>query len=210
MKWMISSRFLLRKGWYFPSLFVLLALWVLSLGPGLYDPSPYAHYRIYFPPNTEKSLSAADAMEQTDSLKQMVLYSVEMVRKHNWNFQLFSSVCHSKPERSVFLNGIQMPVNSRCSGIFSGLLYAILLIPLVGHRFYRKKWVLSLLAFTFLFQFIDVGGNVMGWWTNSVASRILLGFPLGMFMILALTDLFIQPRMEEDNHTTKLNSYDKY
>ena len=104
MKWMVSSRFLLRKGWYFPSVFVFLTLWILSLGPGLYDPSPYAPYRIYFPSITEESLRETDALEQ-DSLKQMVLFSVEMVRKHNWNYQLFSSVCHSKPERSVFLNG---------------------------------------------------------------------------------------------------------
>lgn len=213
---MIRSRFSLRVGWYLPSLAVLGMIWGLSLGPGLYDASPYAPYRLYFPPaqadmTSEFTISqppaitvhppadtgmvsTPQALTEADSLKLMAMYSVERTRVYSWNYQLFSALCHSKPERSIYLNGIQMPVNARCTGIFSGLWFSILLVPFVGHRFYRKKWVLSLLALMVIFQMLDVVGNSLGWWVNTVASRWLLGFPLGLFMILALTDLFVHPR----------------
>lgn len=210
---MISSRFSLQFGWYLSSLVILTAIWVLSLGPGLYESSPFAPYRIYFPPASTDLSALMDQIPasheesegsdlngplplqtEADSLKQMAIYSVEMTRKYSWNYQLFTAICHSRPERSIFLNGIQMPVNSRCSGIFSGLFFGILLIPLVGHRFYRKKWVVSLLSLMVILQIVDVTGNSLGWWVNSVASRLLLGFPLGLFLILAITDLFVQPR----------------
>ncbi len=188
---MMSSRFSLRFGWYVPLLLILSVLWVLSLGPGLVDPSPYAPYRIYFPP------ASHEITAETDSLKQMAIFSVEQTRRYNWNYQLFSALCHSKPERSIFLNGVQMPVNSRCSGIFSGLLVGIVLIPLFGHRFYRKKWVVSLLGLMVIFQIIDVIGNSLEWWMNSTASRWVIGFPLGLFIIVTLTDLFVCLRSKD-------------
>lgn len=112
----------------------------------------------------------------------------------HWNYVLFSSVCHAKPERSYFLRGRQMAVNSRCTGFFTGLWGGLLLLPLLWHRIYGKKWVLFALLGCVLVQAVDVAGNVTGAWVNTLGSRFLLGLPLGLFLAMALADAFTARR----------------
>jgi uncharacterized membrane protein len=47
--------------------------------------------------------------------------------------------CHQRPDRSFFLNGYQMPVCARCTGVIIGYLLAIPLFFL-----YSFSWVITL------------------------------------------------------------------
>lgn len=48
-----------------------------------------------------------------------------MIAFESWYEQIFSlcgHVCHQQPERSFFLNGLQLPLCARCTGIYAGLI----------------------------------------------------------------------------------------
>ena len=115
----------------------------------------------------------------------------------HWNYVLFSSVCHARPERSYFLQGRQMAVNSRCTGFFTGLWVGLLVLPLLWHRIYGKKWVLFALVGCVFLQAGDVAGNVTGLWANTLGSRFWLGLPLGLFLAMSLSDAFAARRTDK-------------
>ena len=108
----------------------------------------------------------------------------------HWTEQLFSGVCHQIPNRTFTFMGEFMAVNTRCFGIFSGLLAGWMLIPLLKDMISEKKWPLICLLFAGLLQIIDYSGNLFLLWENTNSSRFLLGFPLGMLSSIVIADLF--------------------
>jgi len=108
----------------------------------------------------------------------------------HWTEQLFSRVCHQIPNRTFTFMGELMAVNTRCFGIFSGLLAGWFLIPLLKDIISEKKWPFICLLFAGLLQIIDYSGNLFLLWENTNSSRFLLGLPLGMFSSIVIADLF--------------------
>ncbi len=108
----------------------------------------------------------------------------------HWTEQLFRGVCHQIPDRTFVFMGELMAVNTRCFGIFLGLLTGWGLIPLLKNRVFKKKWPLACLLFAGLLQIIDYSGNLFLLWENTNSSRFLLGLPLGMFSSIVIADLF--------------------
>jgi uncharacterized membrane protein len=94
-------------------------------------------------------------------------------------YRAFGSICHQLPERSFFIDGHKLAVCSRCTGIYGGFLFALLIYPLV--RSLRntstpdRKWlVLATLPLA-----IDFGLTFFGIWENTHTSRLLTGLLLG-------------------------------
>lgn len=104
----------------------------------------------------------------------------------------FSDVCHQFTWRSFGHGEHHMAVCSRCFGIYSGFFAASLAGLLV--LFYplraRMPQMAGLLAAALALNAFDVLGNALGWWTNTLFSRFLLGLGIGSGLILFILSLF--------------------
>ncbi|NGP89636.1 DUF2085 domain-containing protein [Fodinibius halophilus] len=97
-----------------------------------------------------------------------------------WQHQAFQMLCHQLPERSFWINGQPMAVCSRCLGIYSAFAIFWITMPLWAKWTFPnllspKKLALSAL----ILNFIDVVGNMLGFWQNTLLSRLVLGILLG-------------------------------
>lgn len=108
----------------------------------------------------------------------------------HWTGTLFQNVCHQNPARSFTFNGAPMAVNSRCFGVFAGLLAGWMLIPVCIRLNIKKYWPVRLLLFAVIVQIIDYSGNLFQFWENTNTSRAVLGFILGVSASTAVFDLF--------------------
>jgi uncharacterized membrane protein len=94
-------------------------------------------------------------------------------------YYAFSTLCHQRPDRSYFIDGHQLGVCSRCTGIYFGFALTLLAYPLV--RSLRttttpaRKW-LFLAALPLA---IDFSLTFFGIWDNTHTSRLLTGLLLG-------------------------------
>ena len=91
----------------------------------------------------------------------------------------FAIFCHQLPERSYFIDGHQLAVCSRCTGIYAGFAFTLLLYPLIRSLrnpvMPRPSWLL-LAALPLA---IDFAVNFVGYWQNTHTSRLLTGAFLG-------------------------------
>lgn len=112
---------------------------------------------------------------------------------NQWQHKLFAFLCHQDPGRSFWIGGTPMAVCSRCFGIYTGFLLGWFLFPLMESSMvvlnaYSKK----VLAGAFILNIIDVIGNVLDIWQNTLGSRFLLGFLLGGAVVFVLGYEFIR------------------
>ncbi len=117
----------------------------------------------------------------------------------HWTGNMFRGVCHQLPDRSFMFNDVQMAVNSRCFGIFSGLLSGWILIAAAVFLMNKKYPILWFLLLAVIIQIIDYSGNLFQLWENTNHSRAVLGWVLGLAASLAVFDQF-----QTDNKSTKL------
>src|SRR6056297_3710245 len=73
----------------------------------------------------------------------------------HWTDQLFSGVCHQIPNRTFTFMGELMAVNTRCFGIFTGLLAGWILIPFLAKITKEKKWHEILIGVALVLQISD-------------------------------------------------------
>lgn len=97
-----------------------------------------------------------------------------------WQHQAFSELCHQIPERSLWISNQPMAVCSRCLGIYCSFLLGWMLLPAAS------KWGLKanislkkMILYAVILNFIDIGGNLLGFWQNTLVSRLLLGSLIG-------------------------------
>lgn len=100
----------------------------------------------------------------------------------------FGILCHQRPDRSYFIEGHKLAVCSRCTGLYAGFAFTLLIYPLV--RSLRSaapppRKVLFLAAVPLL---IDFGLAFLGLWENTHTSRLLTGILLG-----SVTVFFVMP-----------------
>jgi uncharacterized membrane protein len=94
-------------------------------------------------------------------------------------YRTFGNLCHQLPERSFFIAGHKFAVCARCTGLYAGFTFAILLYPLV--RPIRtavappRKW-LFVAAIPLV---VDFSLGFLGIWDNTHTSRLLSGLLLG-------------------------------
>ena len=91
----------------------------------------------------------------------------------------FAVFCHQLPERSYFIDGHKLAICSRCTGIYAGFAFTLLLYPLIRSlrttSLPARKW-LVLAAIPTL---IDFSLTFFGIWENTHTSRLLTGLLLG-------------------------------
>ena len=108
----------------------------------------------------------------------------------HWTGDMFRNLCHQDPNRSFFINNLQMAVNSRCFGVFAGLFSGWALIPLYLKVKSKKNPFLWYLLLALIIQIIDYTGNLFGLWANNNESRFILGYLLGFTASSSVYDLF--------------------
>lgn len=94
-------------------------------------------------------------------------------------YRAFSLLCHQLPERSYFIDGHKLGVCSRCTGLYAGFAFTLLVYPLIRSLRHAaspaRKWLLLAaipLAVDFSLTFLAI-------WENTHTSRLLTGALLG-------------------------------
>lgn len=97
-------------------------------------------------------------------------------------------LCHQKPERSLFLNGNQMPFCTRCTAIWIGLAVGLgfMLIYTVE---LQTKFLIAI-AISLAPMGVDGIGQLFGFWESTNVLRVLTGVPAGMICGIALGIIF--------------------
>jgi uncharacterized membrane protein len=91
----------------------------------------------------------------------------------------FAVVCHQLAERSYFISGHKLAVCSRCTGLYAGFAFTLLLYPL-WRPLRTVDWPPPVwLVLSALPMAIDFGLNFLGIWQNTHTSRLLTGVLLG-------------------------------
>jgi uncharacterized membrane protein len=95
-------------------------------------------------------------------------------------YQFFSFFCHQLPERSLFLDGIKMPVCARCSSIYVATSLGLVFFRLKGYgrREFRMNWLLF--ALLFIPTALDGFTQLFGWRESTNLLRLVTGFPYGL------------------------------
>jgi len=95
----------------------------------------------------------------------------------------FGIFCHQRPDRSYFIEGHKLAVCSRCTGLYAGFAFTLLIYPLV--RSLRSvatppRKILFLAAVPLL---VDFSLTFFGIWENTHTSRLLTGALLGSVVV---------------------------
>lgn len=100
-------------------------------------------------------------------------------------FAVGSVVCHQLPERSFFVDGNQLPVCARCTGLYlsgvAGLLgwWATKLLRGWRPQAIASRLAIGLLAIAAAPTMVSYLTGVLGVWDGSNVTRALLAAPLG-------------------------------
>lgn len=119
-----------------------------------------------------------------------------------WQHQAFLNLCHQAPERSFWFNGQPMAVCSRCIGIYSGFTFGWLLLPVWSMTKLTNGWSMKKIAFVvLLLNFLDIVGNILGFWENTLVSRLAFGGIMGITAALIFSGDFFKINIEsKGNH----------
>jgi len=109
------------------------------------------------------------------------------------NFFFFSLICHQLPSKTFSLNGQLMPLCSRCTGIYTGFLVALIFQLILGGKRKDKFPFLgiSLLSIVFILLMPSqvVGSQVISWLDNN-HFRFLTGLLFGSSISIFLFPIF--------------------
>ncbi|HEU4834434.1 MAG TPA: DUF2085 domain-containing protein [Pyrinomonadaceae bacterium] len=94
-------------------------------------------------------------------------------------YHAFAPFCHQRPDRSYFIEGHKFAVCSRCTGIYAGFAFTLLLYPLFRSLRNTATPPRSLLILAVLPLAIDFSLTFFGFWENTHTSRLLTGALLG-------------------------------
>lgn len=95
----------------------------------------------------------------------------------------FGIFCHQRPDRSYFIDGHKLAVCSRCTGLYAGFAFTLLIYPLVRSLRSAAPPPRRLLFFAAIPLLIDFGLTFFGIWENTHTSRLLTGALLGSVVV---------------------------
>jgi uncharacterized membrane protein len=105
---------------------------------------------------------------------------------------LGGGLCHQEVERTFSIDSLNMPVCSRCTGIYLGILLSLLALNIIERKikgeFPSLKMVLISVG-VFLIMGLDVVLSTIGLIESSNIIRMITGFMTGWFLVLLLFPL---------------------
>ncbi|MCJ7665530.1 MAG: DUF2085 domain-containing protein [Actinobacteria bacterium] len=122
-------------------------------------------------------------------------------------------LCHQRIDRSFNSGIFNMPVCSRCTGIYLGIFLSLLTLVLIERRikgeFPSLKIVLVSIG-AFLLMGIDVVLSTFGFIQSNNIIRIITGFLTGWFMVLLLLPLANNSMFKKYSRKNYLDSPKKF
>jgi uncharacterized membrane protein len=122
-------------------------------------------------------------------------------------YQTFSFLCHQIPERSFFIKGHQFGVCARCTGLYSGFMFATLVYPLIRSLRQTKtpprKWLFiaaAPLAIDFALEFFRIMHNTH---LSRFSTGALLGAVAVFYILPGLLDLSLRDWRRARNLSSK-------
>ena len=113
-------------------------------------------------------------------------------------YHAFGIVCHQLPERSYFIDEHKFAVCSRCTGIYAGFAFTLLLYPLIRSLKTTDTPPRSWLLLAALPLAIDFSVTFFGFWQNTHTSRLLTGALLGgavvFYVVPGIIDLSLREK----------------
>ena len=104
----------------------------------------------------------------------------------------FAGICHQLPERSYFIFGHKLAVCARCTGLYAGFAFTLLLYPLL-RPIQTVDWPPPVwLVLSAVPMAIDFGLTFLGIWENTHTSRLLTGLLLGSVSVF-----YVMPGLAE-------------
>lgn len=111
-------------------------------------------------------------------------------------YRAFGVLCHQLPERSYFIDGHKLAVCSRCTGVYAGFAFTLLLYPLIRSLRTTTSPPRSWLLLSAVPLGIDFSLTFFGIWENTHTSRLLTGVLLGsvavFYVVPGLVDLSLR------------------
>ena len=104
----------------------------------------------------------------------------------------FGTLCHQMPERSYFIAGHKLAVCSRCTGLYAGFAFTLLLYPLIRSLKTIVTPPRGLLILAAIPLVVDFSVTFFGFWENTHTSRLLTGALLG-----SVTVFYVMPGLVE-------------
>lgn len=118
---------------------------------------------------------------------------------HSWQHLVFDMICHQDPERSFFLNGTPMAVCARCIGIYGAFFAGVAGMPVTARYIpVRNRRFMQLMVVVIVLNMLDIFGNLLGIWTNTLISRLLLGSLFGISVAFFLTNEFFNINLDTE------------
>lgn len=116
-------------------------------------------------------------------------------------YHAFGTLCHQIPERSYFIDGHKLAVCSRCTGIYAGFAFTLLLYPLFRSLRNTSTPPRALLILAALPLAIDFSLTYFGIWENTHTSRLVTGLLLGsvavFYVVPGIVDLSLRALAKE-------------
>src|SRR5215216_1069266 len=111
-------------------------------------------------------------------------------------YRAFGIICHQLPERSYFVEGHKLAVCSRCTGLYAGFAFTLLLYPLIRSLRTTTTPPRSWLLLAAMPLGVDFSLTFFGIWENTHTSRLLTGALLGsvavFYVVPGLVDLSLR------------------
>ncbi len=111
-------------------------------------------------------------------------------------YRAFAVLCHQRPDRSYFIDGHKLAVCSRCTGLYAGFAFTLLLYPLIRSLRTTTTPPPSWLLLAAVPLGIDFSVKFFGIWENTHTSRLLTGALLGsvalFYVVPGLMDLSLR------------------
>ena len=148
--------------------FLLFSIWVLLqfLAP------------LTLPTGSVSDLSGVVAFSDNDNVIENMSFPWNVIYKSG------DRLCHQKADRSLFLNGNEMPFCSRCTAIWIGLVVGLGFMVLYVIELNEKFLVAIILSFIPIG--VDGIGQLFGFWESTNLVRILTGLPAGIICGIAI------------------------
>jgi uncharacterized membrane protein len=168
-------------------LFIFYMIWVLLL---FLAP-------LVLPSGSVSDLSGAAGFSDNDYIIRNMSFPWNVV------YSIGDRLCHQRADRSLFINGNQMPFCTRCTAIWLGLAIGLGFMVLYTIELNEKFLVAIILSLIPIG--VDGIGQLFGFWESTNVIRILTGLPAGLICGIALGIIYDEIRtMDFFRHLTLL------
>jgi len=120
------------------------------------------------------------------------------------------AVCHQLPEKSIFIEGKQLPVCARDTGIYFGSLISLFFV-LLSKRRRSNSIPVPYISFTFVFFMllmgVDAVSSYVGFRETTNSIRLLTGLLVGISLPLFMYPILIDNLLEEHDEEHILKSW---